>query len=62
MDDLRFVRIRIVHKKSVIDKDCTKIKVLPWRISEGEQLKVSSEMFSNPIDKINVMSVGVSAV
>ncbi len=62
MGDLRFVRHWIIHKKSVIDKDCTRIKILPWRLSQGEQLKVSSEMFSNLIDKINVMQVAVNAV
>lgn len=62
MGDLRIVRHWIVHKKSVIDKDHTKIKILPWPLSFGEELKISNDMFSSLIDMINVMKIVVHAV
>ena len=61
MGDLRIVRHWIVHNKSVIDKDHTKIKILPWPLRFGEELKISNEMFSSLIDMINVMKIVVHA-
>ncbi|MBD2612334.1 MAG: hypothetical protein RMY62_023595 [Nostoc sp. ZfuVER08] len=62
MGDLRHVRNWIVHNKSVVDKNHKKIKILPWQLHQGEELKVSSEMFSSLIDAINVMQVAVATI
>ncbi len=62
MGNLRFVRHWIVHNKSVVDKNCAKIKVLSWQLQEGHELKVTSDMFSTLIDNINAMTVAVQTV
>ncbi|MDB9510120.1 hypothetical protein PN499_02715 [Kamptonema animale CS-326] len=59
MGDLRFVRHWIVHNKSTVDKNHTKIKVLPWHLHQGQELKVSSQMFSDIINCVNFMSVKI---
>lgn len=62
MGDLRLVRHWIIHNKSVVDKNCSKIKELSWRLRQDQELKVTGEMFSDLIDSINVMAVTVHAV
>ena len=59
MGDIRHVRNWIVHNKSLVDKNHAKIKILSWQLHEGQELKVSSEMFSILIDEVNVMQVAV---
>jgi len=62
MGDLRIVRNWIVHSKSVVGKNCTRIKVLSWQLHQDQELKVTGQMFSSLIDEINAMSVEVRAV
>ena len=61
MGDLRRVRHWIVHRKSVIDTDCTKIKVLPWKLAAGETLYLASVMFRELLNCINDMQVEIAA-
>lgn len=60
MGDLRFIRHCLIHKKSIVDKNCTKFKILTWSFSEGQELKVSQAMFAEFIDCINTMSVKIN--
>ena len=60
MGDLRFVRHWIVHNKSIVDKNYTKFKILRWHLHQGQELKVSNEMFSGIIDCINTMTVAIN--
>ena len=57
MGDLRHVRHWIIHNKSRIDGNVSKIKVIEWGLLEGRELSVSSEKFANLIDLINRMNV-----
>ena len=57
--DLRRVRHWIVHSKSVVGADVTKICVLPWKLVEGDALRVTSAMFREFVDCINSMQVKV---
>lgn len=58
MGDIRLVRHCIVHKKSKVTDEHTKIKELKWSLSPGI-LVVTKEMFSMLIDQINQMLVRV---
>lgn len=58
MGDLRHVRNCIVHKKSIITDELSKIKELSWSLSVG-YLVVTDEMFRDLIDQINQMLVKV---
>lgn len=61
MGDLRLIRHTIVHNKSLVSDEHTKIKVLKWQLSPGE-LKITDEMFTTLIDQINRMQVRVRVV
>jgi hypothetical protein len=58
MGDLRHVRNCIIHKKSVLTDEPSKIKTLSWSLSPGP-LVVTDEMFRDLIDQINHMAVAV---
>jgi len=59
MGDLRHVRNWIVHGKAVVGAEVTKICVLPWKLTEGSTLHVSSAMFREYADCINSMQVQI---
>ncbi len=56
MGDLRLVRICIVHGKSVVTTEHTKLKELKWQLAPGE-FRITNDMFSGLIDQINKMQV-----
>jgi hypothetical protein len=60
MGDLRRVRHWIVHSKSTIEQDASKILVLPWKLTSGNVLHVTSGMFRELADCINNMQVKFS--
>jgi hypothetical protein len=60
MGDLRFIRHCLIHKKSIVDKNCTKFKILTWSLYADQELKVSEEMFAEFIDCINTMVVKIN--
>lgn len=59
MGDLRHVRHWIVHGKSVVGASVTKICVLPWKLADGDALRVTSAMFREFADCVNSMQVEV---
>lgn len=59
MGDLRLVRNCIVHKKSVVTDEHTKLKELEWSVSPGS-LRITGEMFSKLVDQINRMVLRVA--
>ena len=58
MGDLRLIRHCIVHNKSIVTNENTKLKELKWSLSPGE-LKITKDMFSRLLDQINHMLVRV---
>ena len=59
MGDIRLIRHCIVHNKSIITNEHTKLKQMKWQLSPGP-LRITKEMFSELIDQINTMVVSVN--
>jgi hypothetical protein len=60
MGDIRRVRHWIVHGKSVVEADVSEIRVLPWKLSQGDTLHVTSAMFRELADRLNNMQVTIN--
>ena len=58
MGDLRHIRNCIVHSKSILKDEHSKVKVLNWSLQPGE-LIITKKMFADFIDQINTMPVAV---
>jgi hypothetical protein len=56
MGDLRLMRHCVVHNKSIVTDEPTKLKELKWPLSPGP-LTITKEMLSGLIDQINQMVV-----
>jgi len=61
MGELRIIRNWIVHKKSIVGTDASKIRVLPWKLKAGSEMQISSAMFRELVDCINTMRVEIAS-
>ena len=61
MGDLRRVRHWIVHSKSVVELDASKIVVVPWKLTAGDAFLITSAMFREFANCINAMHVQIDA-
>jgi len=57
MGELRRVRNWIVHNRSIVKRDVSRISVLPWVLKEGVEMKVSSQMMREFMTCANNMKV-----
>lgn len=58
MGDIRHIRNCIIHHKSIISNEQTKMRELNWNLIPGE-LIISEEMFQTLIDQVNKMTVSI---
>ncbi len=61
MGDLRRVRHWIVHSKSIVETDVSKVVVLPWKLPAGDAFRITSAMFREFANCINAMQVQIDA-
>jgi hypothetical protein len=59
MGDLRIIRNWIVHKKSVVQGNVSKLAVLSWRLAKGTEFFVTKAMFQEFMTELNRMVVAV---